>query len=955
MLNLSAFKSENHLPMRSKINLLIPILFFSITSIAQVNFSNRNDLLGERDMHSAVPVAIADMNGDGLDDIVTMNAGTNLFIQYQTTDPARPFVRYDFPTFIDGEAQNDICIADFNNDGANDIFTIGSYDRGKVLYNVPHTYEFNLVYIDVVPFFSQGASTGDFNGDGWVDVVALNDNGLNYSLMNDGAGNLVVQDFFNFVTVPPSDNSGNYGSLFTDFDMDGDNDFYIAKCRQGVNSQTDPRRIDVLFVNDGNNNYTEDAANYGLANGRQTWTTDFGDIDNDGDQDAFLTQHDVISELYENIDNDTFINITSSTGLNIGGIPLQGMLRDFDNDGFQDILVSGDRVDYYHNNGDKTFTRFEPFGNTVFGTFALGDLNTDGFTDVYASTVIPFNNPDLFKEDIMFLGEPNGNHFLSLKLVDDEKNTSAIGAVAALYGAWGIQVREVRGGEQYGVSHSHTMIFGLGEETTFDSLIIRWPNGSREYYNELGIDQSWTLRRGGCFTTSVEWWPRLNALCGLDSVVLEANEGSGSILWSTGSIEDSIIVKETGLYFATYLNEDSCLTRTLPIEVIVNPDSIRPKITYEGNLQLCNGDIAMLSLPFGLGYEWSNGDNEQIIGVTETGQYFAEVQGYCETQLSDTITLDFFVPDAPITGQDTFLEGEVAILTAMGDSIVWSADPLGDNIIGTGPELILNNLTQSLTVYAQNLQPIEGLDFQLGPVQHQGNKYNAVFVNGGLLFEVMEPILLEEFTVHTDSAGVRIIEISNGSGFYYEHQVDLDSGTTVITLDLDLPAGSYTISTNSDLNNLVFGTVSPWLLRSSEGVSFPYEISGVISITTSTFGNEFYYYFYDWKISTSDRYCSSDAVPVTALEEFPVRIKDPSSDDLVHVSPNPTDGWAKILIKASYPVDLEITNLDGAIIRTETSKGNDGLTLDLNSFPSGIYILRVNVEGQIITKKIIKL
>ena len=940
--------------MKSKIYLLFPFLIISFTTSAQVNFSDRSDLLAERDMHSAVPVAIADMNGDGLDDIVTLNEGTDLFIQYQTPDPNRPFVRYDFPTFIDGEAQNDISIADFNNDGANDIFTIGSYDRAKVLYNIPFSYDFDIVYIDVVPFFSQGASTGDFNGDGWVDIVLLNDNGLNYTLLNDGTGNLVVGDLFNFVTVPPSDNSGNYGSVYTDFDMDGDNDFYIAKCRQGVNNPTDPRRIDVLFVNDGTNNYTEDAANYGLANGRQTWTTDFGDIDNDGDQDAFLTQHDVISELYENIDNDTFINITATSGLNIGGIPLQGMLRDFDNDGFQDILVSGDRVDYYHNNGDKTFTRVEPFGGTIFGTFSLGDLNTDGFTDVYASSVIPFNNPDLFREDILFLNEPNGNHFLSLKLVDDEENPSAIGALAMLYGDWGIQIREVRGGEQYGVSNAHTMIFGLGEETTYDSLIIRWPDGEREYYNELATDQSWTIRRGGCFTTSAFWWPYLEALCGSDSLVLKASGGLGSWVWSTGSTEDSIIVKETGLYFVTYLDNDSCLTRTVPTEVIVNPDSLKPTITYDGNLQLCNGDLATLSLPFGLGYEWSNGETNQEIGVSETGQYFAEVQGYCETQLSDTITLDFFVPEAPVTVQDTFLEGEVAVLMATGDSIVWASDPLGEDILGTGPVLVLNDLTVSTTVYAFNLQPIEGQHFQVGPTEHQGNKYNAAFVNGGLLFEVMEPILLENFTVYTDSAGTRIIEISNGSGFFYEHQADLDSGANIITLNLELPVGSYTITTNSDLNNLVFGSTSPWLYRSSEDVDFPYEISGVVTISNSTFGLDFYYYFYDWKISTSDRYCPSDAVPVTAVEEFEVGINDPSSGDIV-ITPNPTDGFTKIQINSTSAVSLEVINVDGVIMKTESKEGNNGYLLDMSAYTSGIYILRVNMGGQIITKKIIKL
>ncbi len=279
----------------------------------------------------------------------------------------------------------------------------------------------------------------------------------------------------------------------------------------------------------------------------------------------------------------------------------------------------------------------------------------------------------------------------------------------------------------------------------------------------------------------------------------------------------------------------------------------------------------------------------------------------------------------------------------------------GTNVIGTGPVLVLNGLTETTTVFAQNLKPIEGQEFQLGPAQHQGNKYNAAFVNGGLLFEVLEPILLEEFTVHTDSAGTRIIEISNGSNFYYEHQVDLDSGTTVVTLDLDLPVGAYTITTNGDLNNLVFGSASPWLFRSSEAVSFPYEVSGVVSITTSTFGDDFYYYFYDWKISTSDRYCGSDLVPVTAVEDFPIGTKDPAVDELFIVSPNPNDGLTTVKFRTSSEVNLQLTNLDGIIIKTESFIGNDRHHIDISAYPSGIYILRANVDGQMITKKIIKL
>lgn len=931
------------------------ISFFSIDLICQVQFTNSSNLLAQRDMHSAVPVAIADMNGDGLDDIVTMNEGTRLFVQYQTPDPERPFVRYDLPTNIDIDTQNDICVADFNNDGANDIFTIGSYDRAKILYGIPFTYDFNLVYVNVVPFFSQGASTGDFNGDGWVDVVILNDNGLNYSLMNDGSGTLVSQDFFNFVTVPPSDNSGNYGSVYTDFDMDGDNDFYIAKCRQGVNSSSDPRRINVLFVNDGDNNYTENAAAYGLASGRQTWSTDFGDIDNDGDQDVFMTQHDVISELYENIDNDTFINITSSAGLNIGGIPLQGMFRDFDNDGFQDILVSGDRIDYFHNNGDNTFTRQEPFANIVFGSFALGDLNSDGFTDVYASRVIPFNNPDLLRPDILFLNNTNDNHFVSLQLEAGLLNSSAIGATATLYSNLGIQIREVRGGEQYGVSNAHSMIFGLGQETSYDSLVIRWPDGSKERFNELSIDQSWTIHRGGCITTSDRLWQDLQVICGTDSIVLKVDGHIGAVQWSTGSFSDSIIVKETGLYFASYPDENNCPTRTIPLEVITDPDTIKPVITYGGNLELCNGDVATLSLPAGTGYQWSSGQTEQSINVTETGQYFAAVQGFCKSLQSDTISLNFLVPEAPVTENDTFKLGESANLMASGDNIVWTADPFGIYLLGTGPDLQLNNLTKTTTFYAHTVVPLEGQDFQLGPITQQGNtKYNAAFVNGGLIFEVLEPIFLESFTVYTDSAGTRSIQFSYYGDLFYEHQVDLDSGATEILLNLSLPVGEYTVGTNTDINNQVFGESSPYLWRSSEDVLYPYEISGVVSITNSTFGEDFYYYFYNWKVSTEDRYCSSAYVPATAVLDMGVGIHDPIADHYFQLFPNPTNGLTQLLITTELPVELELTNLYGNILNSKTNViGN--YTFDLTPFPAGIFILRLKHDGRMYTKRIVKL
>jgi hypothetical protein len=166
----------------NKILLLLSLgLLFSVNLRAQTAFEMSNQLLQEKDMHSAVPVGIADMNGDGLDDIVTLNNGHVLFIQYQTPNPERPFVRYEVSRNVDVAEQNDLCIADFDNDGTNDIMICGSYDKVKMYYGNKNSYHFTQKNITGLSFFSQGASSGDFNQDGWVDVVLLNDNAANFT------------------------------------------------------------------------------------------------------------------------------------------------------------------------------------------------------------------------------------------------------------------------------------------------------------------------------------------------------------------------------------------------------------------------------------------------------------------------------------------------------------------------------------------------------------------------------------------------------------------------------------------------------------------------------------------------------------------------------------------------------------------------------------------------------
>ena len=108
--------------------------------------------------------------------------------------------------------------------------------------------------------FMQACNWGDIDNDGVLDVFGCHDDALSRIWKGSEDGILTISQElipltdYDYTDYPNTDHSGNYGSVFTDFDNDGDLDLFIAKCRQFVNDPMDPRRINQLWVNDGNGN-----------------------------------------------------------------------------------------------------------------------------------------------------------------------------------------------------------------------------------------------------------------------------------------------------------------------------------------------------------------------------------------------------------------------------------------------------------------------------------------------------------------------------------------------------------------------------------------------------------------------------------------------------------------------------------------------------------------------------
>ncbi len=469
---------------------LLPILTgaaWSPQAHALDPFIDATDTLNNPILSSGVAMGAWDMNGDGLDDIVRLDYASELQIEYQQQDGSFTLLNYGS---IEGSSWS-LSIGDVDNDGFGDIFTGGGYDGLKVLRAMDAGTDYALGTLAGPGVFVQCSNFVDIDNDGNLDLFVCDDDGVSTPYRGEGDGSMTfAPELISAVSTVPSDNSGNYGSVWTDYDNDGDLDLFIAKCRLGVTDPLDGRRLNLLFQNDGEGNFTEVAEAAGLRPLAQSWSVDFGDIDNDGDFDAVLVTHDVISRLYENGANGDdvgiFTDITDAAGVTADfealELGIQSIFEDFDNDGFVDLLMTGRSGEHrlLINGGDNTFTaEAAPFPTGQLGvqSAALGDFNADGFPDVLAGFAVMFNQPSGVP-DRLLLNPGNDNGFLDVRLTGVISNASGVGAKVELTTADGTQVREVRAGQGYGITVSPVRHFGIGANKAVQNVVVRWPSGT---------------------------------------------------------------------------------------------------------------------------------------------------------------------------------------------------------------------------------------------------------------------------------------------------------------------------------------------------------------------------------------------------------------------------------------------------------------------------------------------
>tara|TARA_R110000850_G_scaffold271031_2_gene404763 strand:- start:156850 stop:158466 length:1617 start_codon:yes stop_codon:yes gene_type:complete len=412
-----------------------------------------------------------DMNGDYLDDIVSVSS-TNINIHFQNPDGT--FTVQNFPTT---PAENlpswSMAAGDITGNGFNDLM-FGSSSGVTFMYAENDGSGFTEVsYPEFV--FVQRTNFVDIDNDGNLDAFACHDIAPNVYYINDGTGVLEYnQGGLGDVPV-----GGHYGSIWIDYNNDGNLDLFIAKCSGGGQGAT--AKYNELFRNNGDGTFTDVSVESGLRDPIQTWSSAWGDFDNDGFMDVLVgasSFSDGGHKLMRNNGDGTFTDITAGSGFDaFGGTSVEHATYDFNNDGFLDIFGNSNTI--FLNNGDFTFTPY----TIPFSGAAIADLNNDGFLDAFRGSTIHYN-------------DGNDNNWIVINTQGVESNRNGIGARIELTSALGTQIRDVRSGEGFRYMSTLNTHFGIGTDTEIENIIIRWPSGNVDIIENPEINTSHHIIEG---------------------------------------------------------------------------------------------------------------------------------------------------------------------------------------------------------------------------------------------------------------------------------------------------------------------------------------------------------------------------------------------------------------------------------------------------------------------------
>jgi len=414
-------------------------------------------------------VSFSDFNMDGKEDLTFSTEDGQDILFYENKGGHYELIQPSLVTNMHEGRQ--VLWIDFDNDGDKDLL-YATFGHGVYLYQNDGNMNLTDVTVSIGLHSNNdsvsGASFGDINNDGYLDLYLSN-----YDLPN----KLYVFDGITFTDITDSSTTSNgiatsfCASLF-DFNNDGWLDIYV------INDKI--QHPNALYMNLSNNQFVNVSVPSGSDLAIDAMNGGIGDFNQDGFFDVYVTDEHT-SVLLENLGDNTFIDATIATNTTFDRLGWGGNFFDFDNDEDEDLYVSCGWTDTtnpsaLYVNDSSIFS--EPLinsggiaGSDTIGSFVnvIGDVNNDGLLDVVTGGRggLPFR---------MFLNHDLSlNNFIKIDLVGVNSNRDGYGAIIDVR-TGGVSRKILSlSANAYLAQNSDYLHIGMGQSTTIDTMIIQWP------------------------------------------------------------------------------------------------------------------------------------------------------------------------------------------------------------------------------------------------------------------------------------------------------------------------------------------------------------------------------------------------------------------------------------------------------------------------------------------------